>query len=133
MKMVNVGPNPNYKLPAKDPKADPEKAAAWSNLNANWTVIKADRPKRLPYVTAMDNIRNSGGMYAILPEIVPEASVSTVRMPEDMTADELKLTALQLGVDLSKPMKKADLIKVVRKAMDAVALLEDDPDEDGAT
>ena len=129
MKMVNVGPNPNYKLPAKKDKATPEEAAAWSNTNANWTKIKAERPKLLPYVSAMDNMRNSGGMYAILPDAVPEASVGSVRMPEDMTADELKITALQLGVDLSKPMKKSDLVKVVRKAMDAVTLLEDDEDE----
>ena len=45
-----------------------------------------------------------------------------------MTADELKLTALQLGVDLAKPMKKSDLVKAVRKAMDAVVLMEDEDD-----
>lgn len=128
MKMVNVGPNPNYKLPAKKDKATPEDVAALSAATANWSKIKAERPRLLPYVTAVGNIQNSGGMYAILPDAVPEASVGSVRMPESMTADELKLTALQLGVDLTKPMKKSDLVKAVRKAMDAVVLMEDEDD-----
>jgi hypothetical protein len=125
MKMVRVGPNPTYKLPK-----DPEAAKVAKPL---WEQIKGERPKTLPYVTAMENLRNSGGMYAILPEAAPATSSPGVRMPEEMTADELKLTALQLGVDLTKPMKKADLVKTVRLAMDKVQLLVDDSEEeDGA-
>lgn len=122
--MVKVGPNPNYKLPK-----DAEAARAAKPI---WEKIRAEQPKMLDHVTAMENIKNSGGMYAILPEAAPQSTASAVRLPEEMTADELKLTALQLGVDLKKPMKKADLVAAVRRAMDAVQLLEDDPDEDEA-
>jgi len=120
--MVRVGPNPTYKLP-KD--TDAAKAA-----KPIWEKIKAERPMSMSYVSAMDNVKNSGGMYAILPEASAETSSPGVRMPEEMTADELKLTGLQLGVDLSKPMKKADLVKAVRIAMDKVQLLEDEDSED---
>ena len=132
MKMVRVGPNPNYKLPALKDKASQEEKDAWNALKASWAAVKESRVLTLPYVTAMDNVENSGGMYAILAEKAAETSSPGVRMPEEMTADELKLTALQLGVDLSKPMKKADLVKTVRLAMDKVMLLEDDSDEDEA-
>lgn len=122
MKIVRVGPNPGYKLP-KD---------ASSEVKAAWAAIQKAIPLSLPYVSAMENVRNSGGMYAILPDVVVP-SASAVRMPEEMQSDELKLTALQLGIDLRKPMKKADLVAAVRKAMDAVQFLDDDSeDEDEA-
>ena len=130
MRMVNVGPNPNYKLPVKDPKATAEAAAEWETLNAAWSTVKGERPKLLPYVTAMDNIRNSGGMYSILAEKAEASTASAIQMPEEMSLDALKLTALQLGVDLSrKGLKRADLIKAVRLAMDNVQLAADDEDE----
>lgn len=132
MKMVRVGPNPNYKLPALKANASQEDKDAWNALKASWAAVKDSRVLTLPHVTAMENIRLSGGMYAILVEAGPEKSSPGVRMPEEMTADELKLTALQLGVDVSKPMKKSDLVKAVRIGMDKVMLLEDDSDEDEA-
>lgn len=116
MKMVNVGPNPNFK-PAKGEEGV-------------WAKIKEERPKRLSYVTAMDNIRNSGGMYAILPEAAPAASVSAIQMPEEMSDAALKLTALQLGIDLSKKnLKRSELVKAVHLAMDAVQFAAEDEDD----
>jgi hypothetical protein len=129
--LVRVGPNPNYKLPAKKDRATPEEAAAWAEISKVWDSIKGEQPKMLPHVCAIENTKNSGGMYAILTESEAPAATA-ILMPEQMTADQLKLTALQLGVDLSKPMKKADLIKAVRKAMDAVQVSDDDADEDDA-
>lgn len=131
MKIVRVGPNPAYKLPAKpDAKATAEAIAAWRALEANWAAVKESRVLNLPYVTAMDNVRNSGGMYAILPEAeAPGAVAAGIKMPEDMSADELKLTALQLGINMQKPMKKAALIAAVRSAMDAVQIIDDEEDE----
>lgn len=116
MKMVRVGPAPGFK-PA------PAQAETWAK-------IKGEQPKTLAYVTAMENVKLSGGMYAILPDEGAQTVAVGVRMPEDMTRDELVLTALQLGVDMSKKqMKKAELAKAVRLAMEKVALLEDDEDE----
>ncbi len=133
MKMVRVGPNPNYKLPALKANPSQEDKDAWNALKASWAAVKESRIMSLPYVTAMENLRLSGGMYAILPDAAPVATASAIRLPEEMTADELKLTALQLGVDLRKPMKKADLITAVRKAMDAVQLMDDDDSEGDET
>lgn len=113
--LVKVGPNPAFR-PTKDQEA-------------MWQQIKAEKPKMVSMVTAAENVKLSGGMYAILPESVAPAA-SAVLMPEEMSADALKLTALQLGVDLRKPMKKADLVAVVRKAMDAVQFVDDDSEGD---
>lgn len=125
-KMVRIGPNPGFKPKAGDAGAPLAFAA-----------IKAKGVIEVDYVTAMENVVNSGGMYAVIPEASQGASQSPgIRLPEDMTADELKLTALQLGVDLSKKqMKKSELVKAVRLAMDRVSVLEDgeeDGDVDGA-
>jgi hypothetical protein len=122
VQMVRMGANPSYKLPAEK-----EQAAALAPV---WASIKKQAIRTVPYVVAVENAKNSGGMYAILAEEKPEASVGAIRMPEDMTADELKLTALQLGVDLRKPMKKADLVAAVRRAMDAVILMDDDSEDE---
>lgn len=128
--MVKVGPNPAYKLPAKKANATAEEAAAYSALEAAWKQIKGESPKNLPYVTAVENMRNSGGMYAILPEAAPAASVSAIQMPEEMSDAALKLTALQLGIDLSKKnLKRSELVKAVHLAMDAVQFAAEDEDD----
>jgi hypothetical protein len=119
MKTVRVGPNSGF-------KPSPEQKDAWDK-------VKSGHPMVLSYTTAMENVKNSGGMYAILPEDAPTVSATAVLMPEDMTRDALILTALQMGVDVSKKqMKKADLVKAIRLKMDDVQLLDDDEGEDGA-
>lgn len=118
-KIVRIGPTPNFK-PSKE-QVD------------TWAKIKGENPKSLPYVSAMENVKLSGGMYSLLPDAAegPAPGVA-IRMPEEMSRDELTLTALQLGVDMSrKQMKKAEIIAAVRQKMDAVVLL-DDEDDDGA-
>jgi hypothetical protein len=116
-KIVRIGPNPNFR-PSKDQAAD-------------WALIKGQAPKQMTYVSAMENVKLSGGMYAILPDPQTGPSIGmAIRMPEEMTRDELTLTALQLGIDMTrKQMKKAELIKAVRLKMDAVVLLDDDDEE----
>lgn len=125
-------PNPDYKLPAKKGNATPEEAAAYSALVAAWEAVKANGPvERLPYATATENIRNSGGMYAFLPAKTEAPAATAVLMPEEMSEAALKLTALQLGIDMSKKgMKKSELVKAVRLAMDAVQFAAEDEEDD---
>lgn len=120
VKVVRIGPTPGFK-PSKD------QAEAWEK-------IKGQSPKSLPYVSAMENVKLSGGMYAILPDLTAAPSVgSAIKMPEEMSRDELTLTALQLGIDMSrKQMKRAEIVKAVRLKMSEVVLLEDDEEESDA-
>lgn len=119
-KMVKIGPNPAYKPAKGDEQA--------------FSAVKAAGEKTVSYVTAMEAVRNSGGMYRIVPEASAVAAPAVaVRMPEEMTRDELVLTAIQLGIDTTKKqMKKAELVKAIRLQMDSIQLLDDDEGETGA-
>jgi hypothetical protein len=128
--MVRIGPAKGYKLPPLKKDASREEADAHKALTAAWEQVKAGGAKEVTAVGANEALQYGRGMYEIVPAEAAPVTATAIRMPEDMTADELKLTALQLGVDLRKPMKKADLVAAVRKAMDAVELLEDEDSED---
>ena len=128
--MVKIGPAKGYKLPSLKPGASADDAAAHKNLVASWDAIKAGGVKEVPIVGANEALQLSKGMYEILAAEEAPKTATAILMPEDMSPDELKLTALQLGVDLKKPMKKAELVALVRKAMDNVQLLDDDSEED---
>lgn len=131
--MVRIGPAKGYKLPPLKKDAFREETDTHKALAAAWEQVKAGGIKEVTAVGANEALQYGRGMYEIVPADAAPVASTAIRMPEDMTSDELKLTALQLGVDLSKPMKKADLVKTVRLAMDKVQLLEDDSeDEDGA-
>lgn len=119
MKELRIGPNPAF-------KPTPEQKDVWEK-------VKTGRPMVLSYTTAMENVKNSGGMYAVLPDVVQAAPATAVLMPEEMSRDALILTALQMGVDVSKKqMKKAELVKAIRLKMDEVQLLDDEGEEPGA-
>lgn len=115
-KMVKIGP-------AKGFKASAEKKADWEKVQKRG-VVEVD------YGTAMEAIQNSGGMYEILPEEAAATPSTAIQMPEEMSNDALKLTALQLGIDLSKKnLKRSELVAAVRRAMDAVELADEDEDD----
>jgi hypothetical protein len=111
-KMLKVGPNPNF-----NPK-DPDQKAAFAK-------IKVERPRLLAYVTAMENIRLSGGMYSIISDDV-EPAPAAARTLEDHSIEELKVMMLQVGVKPMKQMTKAGIIASIRKALDAVDVVADE-------
>lgn len=124
-KMVKIGPAKGY----HPPKGDTQAASEWEKVKARG-VLEVD------YVNANEALQYGKGMYQILPEAAPETAPTAspgVRLPEQMTRDELVLTALQLGIDLSKKqMKKDELVKAVRLKLDEVQLLADDDEGSGA-
>jgi hypothetical protein len=109
---VNVGANPNFK---------PENAAE----KAAFEELKKRPVMSVTVVTAMENTRINP-MYAILADVAAPTAPA-VRSLEDMQNEELKILALQAGVDMSKKqMKKAEIIKAIRLKLDSVEIADDD-------
>jgi len=107
-KMVKLELNPAYK-----PKDGDDMKAVKKRLAAM-------RP--VSYVTALENIRNSGGMLRIAssePRVEPKMQL------EDMPTDQLKVMMLSAGATPSKKMMSRDeIIKVIRTKMDAFEVVE---------
>lgn len=76
----------------------------------------------LPYPTAMENIKNSGGMYKIK-AAADEQAVTQPLTFEQMGNDELKVYMLRLGIEPQKQMKRSEIIKAIRLKMDAVEVV----------
>lgn len=87
--------------------------------------VKKTGTMSLDYITALENIRQSGGMYAFV-AAEAEVNASAPRTLEDMTSEELKILMLQSGVTPQKQMKRAEVIKAIRLAMDAVTIEDDE-------
>ena len=110
-KMVTIEPNPDFKASAPQKKAfdDVQKVGA----------------KVVPYQTALQNVKASGGMYRIKPDEQPVPQVVVPRL-EDLSNDELKLMMLRTGVKTDKQMRRSDIIKVIRTKLDEVEIIDDD-------
>ncbi len=127
--MQKIGPAKGYKLPSLKKDATPEEVAEHKALAAAWEAVKAGGVKEVPAIGANEALQWGKGMYEIIPDAPAPVPATAIQMPEEMSAAALKLTALQLGVDVKSGMKKSDLVAAVRRAMDAVQLLDDDEDE----
>jgi hypothetical protein len=109
--MVKVDVNPEYR-PSVGEKAAFEAA-------------KKAGIVEMPYVTAMENIVHSNGMYRLATVIEPDAAAKPRRLDE-MPNDELKLMMLNLGIKTDKQMKRSDIIRLIQTRLDAVEVLDDD-------
>ena len=109
MRMLKIGPNKAF-----DP-ADEAEAAVFETVKARGVL-------ELPFVTAMENIANSRGMYAAVPEPKPNQIVAPEL--EDLTADELKVMMLRTGIQPQKAMTKAAIIKAIRNRLAQVTVTE---------
>lgn len=117
-RMLKIGPNDNFKL-SKD--ASPDEKAAWAK-------IKAERPKLVSYVSAMEAIRNSGNMYRTIIDDYPEPTEPGPRRLEDYTLDELKVMLISLGIKTEKQMKRDDVIGLIRRKLDEVEISDEGDD-----
>lgn len=111
-KMVSIHANPVY-----ENKRDPGYAA-----------IKKAGSKKVPYQTALENIRNSEGRYAIEPEKRDKPQRINTEL-EDMSLDDLKVMMLSLGIKTQKVMKKSDVVTSIRTKLADVEIVEDDDEE----
>lgn len=111
-KLVKIEVNPEFKAQTAQEKAALEAAKKSGQIEVS-------------FATAMENIRQSGGLYRVVPTIQPEAAAKPRRLDE-MPNDELKLMMLNLGIKTEKQMKRADIISLIQTRLDAVEVLEDE-------
>ena len=104
-------PNPDYKPETSEDKKVFEE-------------IKKHGPvKDVPYVTAMENIRQSKGMYAFQGEVKTDAPAPIDL--ERMSTDDLKLLMAQFGVKTEKQMKRTEVIKSIRLKMAEITIADE--------
>lgn len=116
-KMVKLAAAKGYK--AKNPQQ-----------SAEYDAIKKHGIREYDYVTAMENITNSGGMFEIVTEEAP-VEVPIPRSVDDMSNDELKLAMLTLGIKTEKRMKRTDMILLVKSRMMEIDVeVDDSPDSE---
>ncbi|PZQ99206.1 MAG: hypothetical protein DI533_00415 [Cereibacter sphaeroides] len=109
-RMVKIEANPDFKA---DDAGEKEAFAK----------IKKARPIEVDYVTAMENVSQSGGMYRIQPETTQTEVV--VRNLEDMTTEELKIQMLAVGVTPQKQMKRAEVISAIRIKLSEIEIADE--------
>ncbi len=105
---------------------------------AEWVAANAGGEKTVPYVTAIEAVRNSRGLYRIVDlEEKPPTEVKVGGLSLDqMDNAALKLMAVHMGVTLRKKnIHRTDLITLVRAKLDAIEVADDEPedDEDGSS
>ncbi len=110
---IFIEPDPSYK-----PKT-PDDKAAWEAVTKLGRV-KVDAPG------AREAIRDSRGMYRIVPTEASAAAAVAPRAIADMSIDELKLMALTLGYKIEKQMKRSDLVAWLEKQVEALPVIDDD-------
>lgn len=110
-KLVEIDLNPSFK-----PSNEGEKAAM--------AAIKG-KTLKVEYITAMENIRNSGGLYRIVPAAQVAQPSEGPRRLEDYTNDELKLTMISVGIVPQKQMKRPEIIKAIRLKLDGVEIADE--------
>ena len=111
--MVTLAANPMF-VPKNEDEA------------AHFSAAKKQGKMLLDWTTAIENVRNSGGMYRIVPE--PEPGKAAIPTLEDMTVSQLRDAAIMQGIKIEKQMKRADLIRLLRSRQ--AEILDDDEDED---
>lgn len=99
---------------------------ATEETKAAFEAAKKKGPLVMDYVTAMENIQNSGGMYAIVPEGPVAPSPMAPRSLDDMDLTELKVMMLSLGVKTEKQMKKTDVVRLIKAKMAEIDIVEDE-------
>lgn len=93
----------------------------------DYVLIKKAGPKTVSYQTAIENIRLSGGRFAIVPEDKKPTRINTEL--SDMSPNDLKVMMLSLGIKTEKKMKRSDVISLIKKKMDEVDIFDEDDQE----
>lgn len=113
------------------PVAKPLDFKAVKFTMADWEAATKRGILTVPYVTALENIRQSRGLYEFVPEAKAEMEVKVEGLSLDkMANDQLKLLVLQLGYrQIKKTMKREDLIKFAQAKLDSLTIADDEPEE----
>lgn len=108
--MVKLAANPNYKATTQ------EDDLVYKEIKKKGAVL-------VDYVTAMENVANSRGMYAVVPESGQPQKAEPRRI-EDMTGEELKVTMLSLGIKTEKQMKRVDVIRLIQSKLAEIDIVD---------
>lgn len=121
------------------PVAKPKSFAEVKFTEQEWNAaVKAGSPS-VPYVTALEALKQSRGLYEIEPEKKPEVELKVGGLTvSQMGPAELKLMAVHLGCTIRKKnIKLSELRKLVTDKLEAVEVEDDDDieidDEDDET
>lgn len=110
--MVKLAANPAFKETAETKDA--------------YAHAKKQGQMLVDYVTAIENVQNSNGMYAIVPEGPVAPTPMAPRSLDDMDLTELKVMMLSLGIKTDKQMKKGDVIRLIKAKMEEIDIVEDE-------
>lgn len=116
-KMVKIGPNPDWRATGE--------ANTHGQQRDVFNAIKAAGAIKVSYQTALENIRNTGGMYRIMPEEEPQ-KVKVDTDLNDLSMQELKVMMLNLGVKTQKQMKRSEVVALIEKKLDEVSIVDDE-------
>lgn len=111
-KMVKIAPNPDFKIGADTKDA--------------YEAAKKKGAFEVPYITAIENVRRSGGMYKILAEKTPVAAPSGPWHEGKSNADLLAML-LSLGIKTEKQMTRSQIVSLIERKMETVEIV---PEED---
>ncbi|GIT90145.1 hypothetical protein JANAI62_03720 [Jannaschia pagri] len=115
--LVSIEPNPDYKA-VTDKKPDAKKVAAYKAVVARGVL------KNVAEATAMENIRQSGGMYRLVSTAKPVSK--PVDPIEDMDRQDLILAAASLGIKIEKGTTQAALRAQVKAATEEIVFADDE-------
>lgn len=99
----------------------------------SWTAAKKVGDVKVPYVSARENVRNSGGLYKIKAEKEPvEVKIEGAKNPDEMSNVELAAEMAAFGKPPRKKMNRQTAIDFVRKLREEAAafITDDDAPED---
>lgn len=113
------------------PVAKPKSFADVQFTKEDWDAATKQGPITVPRATAVEALRNSKGLYHIAGEKKAESNAVASVSIDDMSAEELKLMALRLGKPIrKKAIRLSDLKRVVRTALGAVKVIDDEAPAD---
>ncbi len=122
------------KIVTIEPVAEPADFKDVRFARKDWeAAVKLGPIRNIPYGTAAENIRNSGGMYQIVTDKkVVEVEMKGLKDPVEMTKEELVMEMTAWGKPPRKQMSRKaceDFIRDLRsKAVDLIS--DDDEEED---
>lgn len=109
---------------AVDPAFKPETA----DEKEQFALAKKLGTKEVEFTTAKEAVKNSRGMYVIVPgsETKDEVAPPPERALSDMTNQELLRIMVGMGVKTEKQMKRSQIIQVIEKKLAEVEIIPED-------
>lgn len=121
-KTVELEINLSYK-----PETPEQKAAYQAARDDMARRTRGGKKFRVSYVSAIEAMKNSGGIYKIAEKEPSTGQVSFVRL-EDQSTEDLKMMMVQLGANqqaLQKKMKRSDVIEYIRRKLSEIPVSEE--------